>query len=621
MQVCEQRNITVSQDEVAEEIRQTATKLSMPVDQLLTVLKNERGITPVQYADDIIWPMLALRKIAGDQLQITPQELAVEYQKYYGPAVRARMIACGTLEKAQRVHAAAVANPEEFGNLAKQESEDVNSASAKGLVNPIRRHLGYKEIEDAAFAMQPGQISDVISVANQFVILKCEGMIEGRKVPFENAKPMLEDAIRESKLRTVTSRLFDQLQQEANVVNILNDPVKSQEMPDVAALINGKRVTIADLKKMCIARHGQEVLEGTISRRLLEQECKRRNVTVTEAEIEGEIARAAGEMLELLPDGSPNVERWLTLVTEQQGVSLEVYRRDAVWPSVALKKLVVQNVQVTQEDMERGFEANYGPRVRCLAIVLDNHRRAQDVWKMARANPSREYFGDLAEEYSVESGSRALRGEVPPIQRHGGQPLLEQEAFALSPGELSSIIQVGERFVILFCEGHTDPVQVSQAEVAEHIFADIREKKTNLAMANYYDKLQAAATIDNLITGTTRSPKPAGPSQPMTAARPVDTSGMRSQSEPPRARPSTEAKSGPAAPLFVRPALSHVWSTTCPRPRPTAKSIWAAKICRRHSPSAARFLHKTVNPAPQIADARRLSGTTIEIASTSPPFR
>ena len=76
-----------------------------------------------------------------------------------------------------------------------------------------------------------------------------------------------------------------------------------------------------------------------------------------------------------------------------------------------------------------------------------------------------DYFGDLAEEYSIEPTSKALRGEVPPIRRYGGQPQLEDVAFELQPGELSGIIQLGDKFVILKCEGRTEPVEVNQQEV------------------------------------------------------------------------------------------------------------------------------------------------------------
>ena len=98
---------------------------------------------------------------------------------------------------------------------------------------------------------------------------------------------------------------------------------------------------------------------------------------------------------------------WLELVTKKQGVSVDVYRRDAVWPSVALQKLVGDKIEVTEEDMRKGFEANYGPRVRCRAIVMDQLRRAQQVWEMARKQPTVENFGELAAKYSIEGSSRA----------------------------------------------------------------------------------------------------------------------------------------------------------------------------------------------------------------------
>ncbi len=521
IQECKARNIQVTQEEVNAEIHRMATRFKLPVDQWLKMLKEERGINPTQYSNDIIYPTLALRKIAQGQLTVTEEELKIEYAKFYGPSVKARMIACESLADANEVHAIVTANPDEFGKVAKTRSKDVSSASVNGMVNPIRRHLGYKEIEDAAFAMQPGQISPVIPVAGQFVILKCEGHLPGQKVEFKNAVPLLKESINESKLRAAAGQLFDELQKKANVVNVFNDPALKKENPGVAALINDRPVDIRDLAEMCIERHGEEVLEGTISRRLIEQECKRKKITVTEEEIDAEIANAAETVLPPRPDGTADVQKWLLMVSEEQGVTVEVYRRDAVWPSIALRKLVGASVQITTEDLQRSFEANFGERVRCLAIVLDNHRRATEVWGLARNNLTREYFGELAEKYSVEADSRSLRGEVPPIQKNGGQPVLEKVAFQMQPGELSSIVQVGQNFVILLCEGRTKPEKVTLDEVRDDIYKDVHEKKLNHAVGNYFQQLRDRATIDNFITGSTQSPKQ-GPARPQPAARPVD---------------------------------------------------------------------------------------------------
>lgn len=512
IQECKRRNIAITQGDVNDEIQRMASKFGLPVDTWLKMLKQERGINPAQYAADIIWPTLALRRLAGKQLEVTSTDIEEEFQRQYGEAVKARIIVLNDAKEAEAVRAKALANPAEFGNLAKEHSKDVNSASLKGLIPPIRRHVGDEKIEQVAFQLKDGEISGVIPTAGQHIILKREGLLPPSNMRVEQLQDRLEEAIRDRKMRRVAHDIFRTLQDRAVVKNVFNDAVLREKMPGVAGIVNDHQVTIAELGEMSIQRHGEEVLEGAINRRLIEQAVRKAKITITDADLEAEIARAAEASVKPKADGSPDVESWLKLVTEQQGISVEVYRRDAVWPSVAMRKLVAESVKITEEDLQRGFEANYGPRVRCLAIVLNNLRRAQQVWEMARQRPNADSFGDLAEKYSIEPGSQALRGEVPPIQRHGGQPLLEKDAFALEAGEISGIIDVGNgRFVILFCLGRTQPVKVDFAQVRDLIQKDIAEKKMRIAMANYFDKLQEAATIDNYLANTSRSPNKAEP--------------------------------------------------------------------------------------------------------------
>lgn len=504
---CRQRNITVSREEIDAEIDRMATRFGLPVDQWLKMLKQERGIKPKQYANDIIWPTLALRKLAGSQLQVTDNEVLTEYESQYGPAVRARIIVADDVQQAQKLRETAVANPESFGNLAKDYSKDVNSASTKGMIQPIHKHMGNKEIEQVAFNMKDGEISQVIPLGPQFAVLKRESLLPAASVKLEQVKPRLEEVLRDRKMRTVAQDVFRKLQTNAQVQNVFNDPAARQRNPGVAALINGRAISIQDLAEQCIDRHGEEVLEGTINHKLLEQAAKRAGVTVSEKDIDDEIARAAAAMAKPKADGSTDVEGWLQTVTQQRGISLDVYRNDEVWPSVVLKKLVDKGIVVSDEDVQRGFDANYGPRVRCRAIILNNVRQAQKVWELARKNPTPEFFGELASQYSIEASSKSLNGEVPPIKKFGGQPILEKEAFALKPGELSSIIQAGDKYVILLCEGFTQPVKVEMANVRDLIVEDIREKKIRLAMADRFEELKEQAQVDNYLAGTSHTPK------------------------------------------------------------------------------------------------------------------
>src|SRR4029079_6416413 len=122
--------------------------------------------------------------------------------------------------------------------------------------------------------------------------------------------------------------------------------------------------------------------------------------------IQAEIARAAESNGYIKADRSPDVERWIKDITTQDNVTAELYRTDAVWPSVALKKLCESRVKVSEADLQKGFESNYGERVRVLAIVLSDQRQAQRVWDMARNNPTDTYFSQLAQQYSIEPSSR-----------------------------------------------------------------------------------------------------------------------------------------------------------------------------------------------------------------------
>lgn len=506
-QECERQGLVVTEKEVSDEVERMAKRFGLPIEQWYKMLKQERGINPAQYASDIIWPMLALRKLAGERLKVTPAELEEAYETQFGPAVKARLIAVKDLDKAKELHAKAVADPGQFGNLAKKYSEDTPSASDNGCIPQIHKNAGHKEIEQVAFSMKDGEISPVIQVAGQCVILKREEGIPARNVDREKVTPRLEKMIEERKLHVVAHDVFRELQSRAKLEDYFNSNDPAKRDSGVALVLNGHNLTVRELAEECITRHGEEVLEGTINRRLLEQACKKQGVQVTKEDEDAEIRRAAAVSVAPKPDGSPDVEAWLKQATKDQGISETVYRHDSVWPSVALRKLANGDVQITEEDIDKGFEANYGPRVRCLAIVLDDLRRAQEVWALARKDPSPKNFGDLAEQYSIEAGSKKLRGEVPPIQKHRGQPVLEKEAFALAAGELSGIIQADDKFVILFCEGRTDPIQVDKTAVRKLLEDYIREEKLRIAMSKCFQQLQDHAAIDNYLAGTSQEPK------------------------------------------------------------------------------------------------------------------
>ena len=499
---CQKQNLRISEQEIDAEIDRVSRRFGLPVDQWLILLQKERDIPADRYREEIIWPTVALRRLARKQLTVSDEEIQREIESQFGPQVQVRMIVLRDSQQADKIRATAIADPDSFAGLAVKHSIDVNSASSGGLVQPIRRYLGDPQMEAVAFALQPEEISEVIPVGDQYVVLQCISLLDAR-LPNDNELEKMREAIAESirdrKLHTAGTELFQKLQQQANVQNVMNDEKLRASMPGVAATINGHPITTGELAEACIARYGKEVLNSLINRQLIEMEVSRSGVQISQGDLDLEVARAARTAGVTHANGEVDFGKWFELMREKQNISEAVYLDKIVWPSVALRKLVEQQIEVTDEDLQKAFEANYGPRIRCRAIVMDNLRRAQEVWGMYRANQTVTNFAQLASEYSIDPGGKSLGGVVPPIQRHGGQPALEKEAFKLKQGEHSGVIQVGDKYIFLLCEGVTKPVAVRPEEVHDVLYTDLFEKKHRLMMARRFQQILDQASIENIL--------------------------------------------------------------------------------------------------------------------------
>lgn len=527
LQACQQQNIVITAQEIELEIDHMAGKFGLSKDRWLEMLQGERNINPQQYRNDIIWPTIALRKLAADQLQITPAEIARAIESQHGERRQVRMIMIKDKARCEQVLKYLAAKPAdvlsaEFGKVAKDYSEDKPSAAARGLIPPVRRHVGDPTIEQAVYALAEGKLSGVVAAADQHFIFLCEKIVPADPITGPQHKlieAQVVDSLKEQKLRESASGIFKQLQDKAQVVNVYNNPELKEQMPGVAATINGQKLTMRQLADECIARHGIEVLEGEIHRTLLEAQLKAANVKVEPADLQDEVARAAEMYGFVKNDGSPDIEAWLKKVVEEDKATVDLYMRDAVWPTVALKKLVGSQVQIEKVDLQKAYEANYGEQVEVLVCVLGSQRRAQEVWEMARGNPTEKFFADLAYQYSIEPTSKYNYGKVPPIRRHSGQPKLEEEAFRLKVGELSSILVLGDKFLVMQCIGRIQPDQApALAEVQDELQSDIYEKKLRIAMSQHFDQLLSSAKIDNFLAGTRQAGGAAG-----AAGSPIDS--------------------------------------------------------------------------------------------------
>lgn len=277
-------------------------------------------------------------------------------------------------------------------------------------------------------------------------------------------------------------------------------PAAPEDLHQTAfARVNGESITYEALAKECVSMYGKEVLENLINRTIVRQACAERGITVSEGEVDQEI-------LEISKKFGLAVDQWYKMLEAERGLKPEQYRQNVIWQMLALKKLAGKDINITREMMQMAYEDNYGPRVKCRMIVMDNPRRATEMWEKIKANP--DDFESMARDYSMEPNSRALGGTIPPIRKHseGTHKEIRKAAFAMkTEGEISPILQVGpSQYVILKYEGRTEPVEHSVEDVQAQLHAELEEREVQKLVGQTFESLQQSARIDNYLTGETR---------------------------------------------------------------------------------------------------------------------
>ena len=194
------KKLEITAAEIDVEIESVARRFGITREGWLRTLDKERGISPIQYARDIIYPALALRKLSSGRVQVTPDDLKKAFEAQYGEKLRCRMIMVDKQSTAIAIWEQLHRNPAGFEKIAQEQSMDTASRSLGGLVGePITRHAYPQTLSDAAFHQlvdgdpadqdpghkpQDGVFTGPIQVGEAvWVILRRESVIPGAQGP------------------------------------------------------------------------------------------------------------------------------------------------------------------------------------------------------------------------------------------------------------------------------------------------------------------------------------------------------------------------------------------------------------------------------------------------------
>jgi foldase protein PrsA len=261
---------------------------------------------------------------------------------------------------------------------------------------------------------------------------------------------------------------------------------------NVVAYVNGVPITRQELGEELIARKGKEQLKLLINRKIIEQACQKAGVSVTDAEVEADLK----DVMRTANAATP--AQFEESILKRRNTTLIEYKEDVVRPGIAMRKLAGKQVEVTDEEIRRAYESNYGEKVKCRIIMIpeSDARLAPKIF--AQVRDDREAFLRQALQ-QADPNLAACGGEIK-IGRFTGLDSVEEAAFALKDGQVSQVLQVEGGRVILLREG-LEPRDESTTleQVRDELRHSLLEKKLRAEVPRVFHQLREEAVIRDFL--------------------------------------------------------------------------------------------------------------------------
>jgi parvulin-like peptidyl-prolyl isomerase len=212
-------------------LRDFLKKKQMGLDQYKAELRGDLFKDPEALKEQLAQEKL--QKQIEDAVQITDQELQDSYTEVQASHILIRpqkeAEKAQAASKGQKVDGDALAKTRadlilqqikagaDFAKLAKENSADPGSAAKGGDLGFFRRGMMAKEFEDAAFKLQPGQVSEVVKTSFGYHIIKVIGQRSTLPKDFAKNKEMYRTQLKDQRKYKAWQDYRDALKKAATI--------------------------------------------------------------------------------------------------------------------------------------------------------------------------------------------------------------------------------------------------------------------------------------------------------------------------------------------------------------------------------------------------------------------
>jgi parvulin-like peptidyl-prolyl isomerase len=504
---CRQYGIEISGTEIEGALTEQLQGFAIDQKTFVNTLLARYHKNLYEWKEDVIRSRLQMAKLCRSRVQVSDEELHKAYEAAYGEKVECQIILWPKTkqgkEEALSEYAQLRDSSEAFDRKAKNQVVKPELAATAGKVRPFGRYvMGDDNFDRIVFRLKPNEVSEVFETVDGPVLVKClRHLPADTSVRFESIRDKLTKELVEKKIAGEMQAAFDTLKRQANPTKYLKKKSKaedpdgltpcdpSQRTRQVVAIYNGQTpITREDFGEFLIARYGVEQIDFCINRRIIDKECQAHGVSVTQQEIE------AGLNEDLKRMGSIDLKVFEKDFLGPYNKNVYEWREDVVRARLLLAKLCRDRVKVDPQDLQQAFEAEFGEKLegRMILWPSDQTRFAMMAYTRIRDNPAE--FDQMAQHQS-SSSLAAKGGKIGPFGRGSlGSKDVEDEAFKLHPGEMTTLLETPEGNVVFKLEKRCPPNKsVTLDSVRDKLTQEVFERKVQIEMQTAFKDLRDKA--------------------------------------------------------------------------------------------------------------------------------
>lgn len=372
---------------------------------------------------------------------------------------------------------------ESFDDLAKEFTEDPSGKDNGGDLGWFGWGKMVGPFQETAFALEPGEVSDIVETAFGFHVIKVEAKREVKRGSFEEEKAALKNQARKEKGQELNKAATDFLEGQKSAAGYKPNTENVHEfftLSEKSSYSQGSMDEVMEklnYQAPLFTLNGEELGSAWIINELSSLDQGQKPRFKSENQLLTILDQIVTQTLILSFGFDQKYDQEATF-SDKINEMVDRYVYDAF-----VAKEINENLDPTDEELLEFYESNKAEKymdnrkVQVREIFVKDSLLAVDLKKRVDAG---EMIDILAGRYSERKATKENRGELPPFQE-GRYGQMGKKAFTMAVGEIAGPIKLGNGYSIIKLENilpeGPKPYSKVKGRVRTEILGDLRKKR------------------------------------------------------------------------------------------------------------------------------------------------